>query len=119
MNILVCISSVPDTTSPINFVDDNKKFDTNGITLIINPYDEFCLTKAVFIKENSGASITVVNVGSSANESVLRKALAIGADRAVRINQNPESSQVVAECIFNYCTNNKFDLILFVNDSSL
>ena len=117
MNILVCISSVPDTTSPINFVDDNKKFDTNGITLIINPYDEFCLTKAVFIKENIGASITVLNVGSSTNDPVLRKALAIGADRAVRINQNPENSQVVAECIFNYCTNNKFDIIFCGRES--
>ena len=79
MNILVCISSVPDTTSPINFINDNKHFDTNGITFIINPHDEFCLTKAIFIKEQIGASITVINIGASINDPILRKALAIGA----------------------------------------
>ena len=65
--------------------------DTNGITFIINPYDEFCLTKAIFIKEKLGASITVLNIGESTNDSVLRKALAIGADKAVRINQKPQN----------------------------
>jgi len=117
MNILVCISSVPDTTSPINFINDSKNFDTNGITFIINPYDEFCLTKAIFVKEQIGASITVLNVGSSMNDAILRKALAIGADNAIRINQNPENSKIVSECIFNYCSNHSFDLIFCGRES--
>ena len=89
MNILVCISSVPDTTSPINF--NNNIFDTNGITFIINPYDEFCLTKAIHIKEKIGGDITVLNVGEANNDAILRKALAIGADKAVRINENTKN----------------------------
>ena len=117
MNILVCISSVPDTTSPINFTDNNKNFDTTGITFIINPYDEFCLTKAIFIKESIGANITVINVGDSQNEPVLRKALAIGADKAIRINHTASNSKVVADYIANYCQKNSFDLILCGKES--
>lgn len=117
MNILVCISSVPDTTSPINFTENNQNFDTNGITFIINPYDEFCLTKAIFIKEKQSATITVLNVGNSTNDSVLRKALAIGADNAVRINQEPENSKIVAQCIINYCKDKNFDIIFCGRES--
>ena len=108
MNILVCISSVPDTTSPINFTDNNKNFDTTGITFIINPYAEFCLTKAIFIKESIGANITVINVGDSQNEPVLRKALAIGADKAIRINSKPTDSYSTANEIAHYLKNNVF-----------
>tara|TARA_B100001250_G_scaffold400922_1_gene412134 strand:- start:225 stop:974 length:750 start_codon:yes stop_codon:yes gene_type:complete len=117
MNILVCISSVPDTTSPINFNNENNTFDTNGITFIINPYDEFCLTKAIFIKENIGASITVLNIGEQTNDAVLRKALAIGADKAVRINQKATNSRMVANLIANYCKENPFDLIFCGRES--
>ena len=80
MKILVCISSVPDTTSKINFTDENKKFDPTGVQFIINPNDEFCLTKAILLKEKLGATITLVNVGTQETEPVLRKASAIGAD---------------------------------------
>jgi len=117
MNILVCISSVPDTTSKINFINNNQDFDTNGITFIINPYDEFCLTKAIFIKEAQQAKITVINVGESANDAILRKALAIGADHAVRINQNPKNGNLVAECIANYCQDKDFDFIFCGRES--
>ena len=117
MNILVCISSVPDTTSKINFTNNNQSFDKNGITFIINPYDEFCLTKAVFIKEKMGASITVLNVGENSNDAILRKALAIGADKAIRVNQVATSSEIVAECIVDYCANHNFDLIFFGRES--
>ena len=117
MNILVCISSVPDTTSPINFNDDNSNFDTSGITFIINPYDEFCLTKAIFIKEKSGASITVLNIGTQNSDAVLRKALAIGADKAVRINKEPSNSRMVSDLIADYCIKNEFDLIFCGRES--
>jgi electron transfer flavoprotein beta subunit len=117
MNILVCISSVPDTTSSITFSDSNTKFNQEGITFIINPYDEFCLTKAVFIKESLGATITAINVGDNKNDAILRKALAIGADKAVRINQEPLNSKIVADCIANYCTQQKFDLIFCGTES--
>ena len=68
MKILVCISSVPDTTSKINFTPDNKQFDPTGVQFIINPNDEFCLTKAILLKEQLGASVTLVNVGLAMTE---------------------------------------------------
>ena len=117
MNILVCISSVPDTTSQINFKDENRALDSSGITFIINPYDEFCLTKAIFIKEQTGATITVINVGETNNDAILRKALAIGADKAVRINQAELSGEIVSKCIANYCQTNSFDLIFCGRES--
>ena len=64
MNILVCISSVPDTTSKINFTDNNTKFDYSGIQFVINPYDEFGLTKSIMIKESTGGKVTVITVGT-------------------------------------------------------
>jgi electron transfer flavoprotein beta subunit len=86
MNILVCISHVPDTTSKINFTNNDTEFDTNGVQFVINPNDEFGLTKAMFLKEKNGATVTVVNVGGPDSEPTLRKALAIGADNAIRVN---------------------------------
>ena len=85
MKILVCISSVPDTTSKINFTADKSAFDKNGIQWVINPLDEFALTKAVKLQESQGATVTVINVGDAATEPVIRKALAIGANDAVTV----------------------------------
>jgi len=65
MNILVCISNVPDTTSKINFTDSDSKFDKSGVQFIINPNDEFGLTKAVWMKESNNASVTVLTVGDA------------------------------------------------------
>tara|TARA_Y100001968_G_C19407328_1_gene744403 strand:+ start:242 stop:991 length:750 start_codon:yes stop_codon:yes gene_type:complete len=117
MNILICISVVPDTTSKINFIDSNKKFDQNGITFIINPLDEFCLTKAIFIKEKNGANITVLNVGKAENDPILRKALAIGADRAIRIDAESNESLSVATLIANHIKNEKYDIIFCGKES--
>lgn len=97
MKILVCISHVPDTTSKINFTSDNSAFDTNGIQFVINPNDEFGLTKAMQIKEATGATVTVINVGDASTEPTLRKALAIGADEAIRVDANPSDSLFVAK----------------------
>ena len=75
MNILVCISNVPDTTSKINFVENDSKFDTNGVQFVINPNDEFGLTKAVWMKESNNANVTVLTVGEQSSEGNLRKSL--------------------------------------------
>ena len=117
MNILVCISVVPDTTSKINFTESNTKFDNNGITFIINPLDEFCLTKAIFIKESSGANITVLNVGQSGNDPILRKALAIGADNAIRIDADPKESLSVSSLISNHIKEKEYDIIFCGKES--
>jgi len=117
MNILVCISSVPDTTSKINFTDNNTKFDTNGIQFVINPYDEFGLTRAMMLKESKGGKVTVITVGDVTVEPVMRKALAIGADDAVRINMVPTESYSVALEISNYIKQNSFDIIIAGRES--
>jgi len=117
MNILVCISSVPDTTSKINFTDNNTKFDNNGIQFVINPYDEFGLTKSIMIKESIGGKVTVITVGDVSVEPVMRKALAIGADDAVRVNMNPHDSFSVAFEISEYIKQNSFDLIIAGRES--
>ena len=83
MKILVCISHVPDTTSKINFSENNTVFDKTGVQFVINPNDEFGLTRAIWFKEKNNAVVHVINVGLSDTESTLRKALAIGADKAI------------------------------------
>ena len=74
MNIVVCISSVPDTTSKINFSSDGSEFDPSGVQFVINPYDEFGLTKAMKLKEATGGKVTVLTVGEASVEPVMRKA---------------------------------------------
>ena len=117
MNILVCISHVPDTTSKINFKDNDSKFDTNGVQFVINPYDEFVLTRAMWFKEKQGATVTVVNVGNNTTEPTLRKTLAIGADNAIRVNADPMDGFFVAKQIAQVVKNGNYDLILAGKES--
>ena len=117
MNILVCISHVPDTTSKINFSEDLTTFDTTGVQFVINPYDEFALTRAIWFQEKQGAKITVINVGEAITEPTLRKALAIGADKAVRIDAKPTDGYFVAQQIAEFCKSENFDLILTGKES--
>jgi len=118
MKILVCISHVPDTTSKINFTDNDTKFDTNGVQFVINPYDEFSLTRAMWFKEKQGASVTVVNVGGAETEPTLRKALAIGADDAIRVNAVPTDGMLVAKELAEVVKNGGYDLVLAGKESA-
>ena len=117
MKILVCISCVPDTTSKINFTSNDTDFDTNGVQFVINPNDEFGLTRAMWFKEKNNASIDVINVGEQSNETVLRKALAIGADRAIRIDSKAIDSYQVAKNISNFISEKSYDLIIAGRES--
>ena len=113
MKILVCISKVPDTTSKINFVDNNSKFDENGVQYIVNPYDEwYALVRALELVESQGGSVTTITVGSSSDDPTIRKALAIGANDAVRINADPTDPFFVAKQISNYAANEKYDVVM-------
>jgi electron transfer flavoprotein beta subunit len=118
MNIVVCISSVPDTTSKINFLENGSKFDTAGVQFVINPYDEFGLTKAINLKEDIGGKVIVITVGDISVEPVIRKALAIGADEAVRINMSPKDSYSTASEISNYLSQYPAELIITGKESS-
>jgi len=117
MKILVCIKKVPETTSRIGFTDGNNKFDKNGVQFIIGPYDDYALARAVELKERSGGSITVLNVGEAETEPTIRKALAIGADDAVRVNAFPEDSLFVAKQIAAVAKDGGYDLILMGRES--
>ena len=117
MKILVCISHVPDTTSKINFVNNDSEFDTNGVSFVINPNDEFGLTRAIWFQEQQGANVTVMNVGGPETEPTLRKALAIGANEAVRINANPTDGFFVAKQLAAVIKDGGYDLIIAGKES--
>ena len=117
MKILVCISHVPDTTSKINFTESNTKFDTNGVQFVINPNDEFGLTRAMWFKEKQGANVTVINVGGPETEPTLRKALAIGADAAIRVNTAATDGFTVAKQLAHVIKTNGYDLVIAGRES--
>lgn len=117
MKILVCITHVPDTTSKIVFVDNNTKFDQTGVQYIIGPYDDYALARAVELKEALGGSITVLNVGEAETEPTLRKALAIGADNAIRVSAFPKDAFFVAKQIAKAAEEGSYDLILMGRES--
>jgi len=117
MKILVCISHVPDTTSRINFKNEDSEFDTNGVQFVINPNDEFGLTRAIWFQEKQGATVTVINVGGPETEPTLRKALAIGANEAIRINAIPTDGFYVAKQLAEVIKNGGYDLIIAGKES--
>ncbi len=117
MKILVCISNVPDTTSKINFTDGDTKFDSNGVQYVINPNDEFGLTRAMWFKEKQGASVHVATVGGPTTEPTIRKALAIGADEAFRVNAEPTDGFFVAEQLAEVVKNGNYDLVIAGRES--
>lgn len=114
MKALVCIGHVPDTTSKIRFTDDDTQFDTTDIQYIIGPYEELGLTRLLEIDD---LEITVVNVGSKATEATLRKALAMGANDAVRIDAEPADACLVAKEIAEVFKKGDYDFILTGKES--
>ncbi|MEO0310521.1 MAG: Electron transfer flavoprotein small subunit [Bacteroidota bacterium] len=118
MKILVCISNVPDTTAKINFSADNKQFITDGVTFIINPYDEIALARAIELAEANGGTVTAINVGDATTEATIRKALAIGAHDAVRVNAAPRDAYFVASQIAHYASTNGYTLVLCGRESA-
>lgn len=118
MNLLVCISKTPETTAKIDFVNDSKEFNTEGVQYIMNPYDEwYALVRAIELKEALGGTVTAINVGPAANDIIIRKALAIGADEAVRIDAEASSASFVAKQISAYASDKSFDIIFTGKES--
>ena len=117
MKILVCISHVPDTTSKINVTNGDSEFDNNGVQFVINPNDEFGLTRAIWFQEQQGATVTVINVGGPETEPTLRKALAIGANEAIRINANATDGFFVAKQLADVIKHNSYDLVICGKES--
>ncbi len=113
MKILVCISKTPDTTAKIAFTDNNTKFDTNGVQWIINPYDEwYALVRAIELKEaNPSITIHLVTVGGADTEPIIRKALALGGDEAIRVNADSHDSYYIAAQIAAIASAGTYDLV--------
>jgi electron transfer flavoprotein beta subunit len=121
MKILVCISNVPDTTTKVKFTDNNTKFDSTGVQWVINPWDELALTRALELKDNTSTgiqSVTVAHVGHTSAEPTIRKALAIGADDAIRVNAEPTDAYQVAAQLAEAIKDGQFDIILCGIESS-
>lgn len=121
MKILVCISNVPDTTTKIKLVEADTKLDTAGIQWVINPWDELSLTRALELKDDASTgvkTVTVANVGPAAAEPTIRKALAIGADDAIRVNAEPADAYFVASQLAEVIKKEQFDIIMCGIESS-
>lgn len=121
MNILVCISNVPDTTTRIKYTSGNKEVDYTGVQWIINPWDELALTRAIELKEANPSEvqkITVITVGKADAEPTLRKALACGADDAIRVDAVAADAFFTATQLADAVKNESFDLILCGIESS-
>ena len=112
MKILVLISHVPDTTARIAFTNDNAAYDTSGVQFIVNPYDEwYALVRALELKEAQGGTVTTITVGGTETEPTIRKALAIGADDAVRIDTAPEDGHDVAAQVAAFAKDKGYALV--------
>lgn len=112
MKLLVCISKTPETTAKISFTDNATEFNSDGVQFIMNPYDEwYALVRAIELVESDGGSVTAINVGNASNDIIIRKALAIGADDAVRIDAEPASAMSVASEIAHYAREKGFDIV--------
>lgn len=112
MKLLVCITTAPDTTSKISFVDNNTKFNDDKVQYIVNPYDEwYALVRALELKETQGGTVTIITVGKADADSNIRKALAIGADDAVRIDADSTDAYFVSSQIAAYAKDKAFDII--------
>ena len=113
MKILVCISKTPDTTAKIAFTDNNTKFDSNGVQWIINPYDEwYALVRAIELKEKDASTIIhLVTVGTADAEPIIRKALALGGDEAIRVNTDSHDSFTIATQIATIAKEGGYDVI--------
>lgn len=117
MNILVCISRVPDTATKINIGSDGKTIEQQGVKFVVNPYDEFAIEEALRLKEKNGGEVTAVCVGPEVAKDVLRTALAMKADRAVLIKAEPTDSYFVAKNLAEYAKELNPDLILLGRQS--
>lgn len=119
MKILVCMSNVPDTTTKIKLTGDNSSFDKTGIQWIVNPWDELALTRALQLKDAGLVEkVTVINVGGADVDPTIRKALAMGADDAIRINAEPTDAFFVASQLAEAIRSNMYDIVLAGIDSA-
>lgn len=115
MKLLICVSNVPDTTTKIKFKDNNTQFDNTGVQWVINPWDELALTRAVELKEDSSSPVNevhVINVGTVETEPTIRKCLAIGADKGIRIDTSSNDAYSTSVQIAEFVKNNEYGFVI-------
>jgi electron transfer flavoprotein beta subunit len=118
MKILVSFSKTPDTTAKVSFTEDGKSFNSNGITYIMNPYDEwYALVRALELTEKNGGTVTLLHVGDASSEQLIRKGLAIGAHDAIRVDASPQSALFIARQIAAVAREEQYDLLFFGKES--
>ncbi len=113
MNILVCISQVPDTTTKVAVGTDGKTIDKTGVKFILNPYDEFTIEEGLRLREKFGGTVTALTVGGESAKEILRTALAMGVDKAVIVKDEAKSdSYSVAVNIADYASSISPDIVI-------
>jgi electron transfer flavoprotein beta subunit len=118
MKIAVCVSHVPDTAAKINIGSDGKALDPNGVTFIVNPYDEFAVEEALKTKEKFGGETVAISLGSDANKETLRKVLAMGIDNAVLLKDDSyRDSFSVAKALAEEIKTQNAELVFFGKQS--
>jgi len=118
MKLVACVNHVPDTTAKINVGPDGKSIDKTGVGFIINPYDEFAVEECLRLKERNGGEVVVVSLGGDTNKETLRKALAMGVDKAVLLKDDSvRDSFSVARALADYLKELSPDIIFFGKQS--
>jgi electron transfer flavoprotein beta subunit len=118
MKLIACINHVPDTAAKINLAGDGKSIDKNGVTFVLNPYDEFAIEECLRLKEKNGGDVTVISLGGDTHKETLRKALAMGVDKAVLLKDDaPRDSFAVARALADYIKEAGADAVFFGKQS--
>ncbi len=118
MKLVACINHVPDTTARINVGPDGKSIDKTGVGFIINPYDEIAVEECLRLKEKNGGEVIAVTLGGDTHKETLRKALAMGVDKAVLLrDDSPRDSFSVARALADYIKELSPDAVFFGKQS--
>lgn len=112
MDIIVLVKQVPDTATRIRLASSGRDIEREGITWVVNPYDEFAIEEALRLREAHGGAVTVVTLGPARAEEALRTALAMGADEAVRLDGESDDPLQAARAIAGWMKGQTFDLVL-------
>lgn len=118
MKLAVCINHVPDTAAKINIASDGKNIDKAGITFVLNPYDEYAIEECLRLKEKNTGEVIAISLGGDSHKETLRKALAMGVDKAVLLkDDSPRDSFAVARALADYLKEISADVIFFGKQS--
>jgi electron transfer flavoprotein beta subunit len=118
MKLAVCINHVPDTETKVKVGPDGMSIDKTGVNFVLNPYDEFAIEECLRLKEKNGGEVLAVSLGGDAHKDTLRKALAMGVDKAALLkDETPRDSFSVARALADYLKPYGPDVVFFGKQS--